>query len=185
MQAPSPGQFWKTPFIWEPGCPAPTSYGALRFVEADTQWLEQALGNVMANSLDESDQFAVSRGGSARAAAELLAVCPEYFEHPADWWRAGVDAAGQSVGFVLPVLFKDRAKWKDGRPQGTIFYMGVLPECRGHAYAQALLAEATRIFLAANCWRIFCDTASCNAPMLNAFHKAGYKECSPWQRPVA
>src|SRR5688572_23607704 len=103
MEALLPGHFWKTPFVWEPGCPEPGASTGLRFVEADPQWLAQALSCVLANSLDESDQYAVLQSGADRAAAELLAACPAYFEHNADWWRAAIDSAGQCVGFVLPV----------------------------------------------------------------------------------
>jgi hypothetical protein len=64
MEALLPGHFWKTPFIWEPGCPEPSASAGLRFVEADPLWLAQAVSAVMANSLDESDQFAVSRSSA-------------------------------------------------------------------------------------------------------------------------
>jgi ribosomal protein S18 acetylase RimI-like enzyme len=86
---------------------------------------------------------------------------------------------------VLPVLFQSEARCKDGHPQGTIFYIGVLPQFRGHGYALELLAEATQLFIEAKCWRIFCDTGSDNLPMVNAFRNAGYKERARWQRPVA
>ena len=94
------------------------------------------------------------------------------------------DEQGRLDGFVLPVLFKHRAKWKQGRPQGTIYYIGVLPPFRGRGYAQALLEEATRVFIEAGCWRIFCDASSRNAPMLEAFRRVGYKERATWQRPL-
>ena len=61
--------------------------------------------------------------------------------------------------------------------------MGVLPAFRGHALC--LLTQATRVFIAARCWRIFCDTCTTNAPMVQAFRTAGYREGQPWQRPLA
>ena len=185
MDAPQPGHFWKTPFIWEPGCAEPPAAASLNFISAPQGWLVSAMGEVMSTSLDESDNHAVQALGAEGAAEDLLAFWPEYFEKPIGWWRAAEDEQGQKVGFVLPVLFKDRAKWKEDKPQGTIFYMGVLPQFRGRRYAQALVHEATRIFKVADCWRIFCDASSRNAPMLQAFRQAGYIERSPWQRPVA
>jgi len=62
--------------------------------------------------------------------------------------------------------------------------MGVLPASRGKGYAAELLAQATRLLIAADCWRIFCDTSSHNEPMLKAFRRAGYEERTPWQRPL-
>jgi ribosomal protein S18 acetylase RimI-like enzyme len=140
---------------------------------------------VMADSLDESDRYAVAHGGAARAARELLAVDTDYFETRDGWWRVARDADGQMVGFVLPVLFRQAARWQGERPEGTIYYMGVLPACRGRGHGLRLLAEATRVFIAARCWRIFCDTGTANTPMVQAFRSAGYREGPPWQRPLA
>lgn len=180
-----PGHYWKTPFIWEPGCAEPPVAARVRFEAAPRDWLSTAIGQVMAHSLDESDRYAISHGGVGKAAADLMAVLPQYFVAPEGWARAALDACGQRVGFVLPVLFKDPSRWKEGQPQGTIFYMGVLPEYRGHGHGLELVHEATRVFIQAACWRIFCDTGSDNAPMVGTFRRAGYKERTPWQRAVA
>jgi len=185
MDAPQPGHFWKTPFIWEPGDPEPTATHSLRFAEPPAEWLTMAVGEVMSHSLDESDQYAITNVGRPRATAELLALVPQYFIRPDGWWSAAIDSAGHRVGFVLPVLFQEQARYKDGRPQGTILHMGVLPAYRGKGYGVALLMEATRILIQANCWRIFCDTATRNLPMVHAFRAAGYRERTPWQRPLA
>jgi ribosomal protein S18 acetylase RimI-like enzyme len=185
MDAPAPGNYWKTPFIWEPGCPEPPAENALRFVEASDAWPSEAIGQVMAASMDASDMHAVSHLGTSQAVAELLKVLPEYFERPNGWWRVGIDTQGHQVGFVLPVLFKDSSRSRNGKPQGTIFYMGVLPSFRGRGYGLALVNEATRVFSQADCWRIFCDTGTDNLPMVMAFRAASYQERTPWQRPVA
>jgi ribosomal protein S18 acetylase RimI-like enzyme len=185
MDAPQPGHFWKVPFIWEPGCPEPEESPSLAYEPIEPSWLEWALAEVMSNSVDESDAYAVSSSGARGAAVELLAVCPQYFERPVGWWRAAVTLTGERVGFTLPVLFKDPARFKERRPQGTIFYLGVLPKHRGNGFGQALLWHATRTFINAGCWRIFCDTSSRNEPMIRAFRRSGYLERSPWQRPVA
>ena len=154
-------------------------------MDATQEWLLGAAAEVMSHSLDESDRYAVANVGAAQAAAELLAMDTLYFERPAKWWRAAIDETGRKVGFVLPVIFRDKARWKDGRPQGTIFYMGVLPEYRGRGHAVTLLNEATRVFIEARCWQIFCDTGTDNTPMVKAFRQAGYRERTPWQRPLA
>ncbi len=135
--------------------------------------------------MDGSDQFTVSRIGVEAAVQEVYDLLPQYFERQPDWWRIGKDAQGQPVGFVLPVTFREERFWKDGRPQGTIFYMGVLPAFRGLGYGLELVHEATRMFLEAGCWRIFCDTGTDNAPMIKAFRQAGYVERKQWQRPLA
>jgi ribosomal protein S18 acetylase RimI-like enzyme len=85
---------------------------------------------------------------------------------------------------VLPVLFTEERFWKEDRAQGTILYMGVLPRFRGRRYALELVNEATRVFIEADCWRVFCDTGTENTPMVRTFRQAGYMEREPWQRPL-
>ena len=185
MDTPEPGHYWKTPFYWEPGCPLPPPRCPLSFEPASDDDLRPLIRAAMAMSMDESDRFNVSAIGVEAAVQEVFDILPLYFEREQDWWRVGKSADGRSVGFVLPVTFKEERFWRDGRAQGTVLYMGVLPGFRGHGYGLHLLHEATRIFLAANCWRIFCDTGTDNTPMINTFRQAGYLEREQWQRPLA
>ena len=179
------GHYWKTPFVWEEGCPAPKASSRLSYGVADGEWLTFAVAQTMASSLDESDIYAVSQNGKNQAASELITMAPQYFDMPPGWWIVAKDAESNRVGFVLSVLFKGDETWKDGRPEATIFYMGVLPAYRGRGYGQELLEEAVRTSQLANCWRLFCDTGTNNHPMVSAFRLAGFKERAPWQRPVA
>lgn len=183
LPPPEPGHFWKTPFVQEPP-QAPADDGVLRFAPAPPGWLAEALAQVMASGPDESDRAAVQALGAAGAAAELLQVDPEWFRVPEGGWRQACDAEGRAVGFVLPVTMVPAHTWRDGRPQGTVYYMGVLPALRGRGHGGRLLAEAGRAFAAAGCWRGFCDASSANAPMLAAFRRAGWQERPPWQRPL-
>jgi ribosomal protein S18 acetylase RimI-like enzyme len=188
VEAPDPGMYWKIPFMWEPGCQVPTppepGAAALHFLPAEAEWLRQALAIAMASSLDESDRIAVQRAGAGGAADELLAICPDLFDHADEWWRVAVDSADQYVGFVLPALMRDRSSGKNGLPKGTIVYIAVMPDFRGRGHSHPLLAEATRVLAAAGCGCILCDTASTNSPMIRAFRAGGYLEQPPWQRPL-
>lgn len=184
MSEAPPGQFWKTPFFWDPTCPPPAP-ARLAFRPVDEAWLPGALAQVMATSVDESDQHEVATLGADGAARALLDVMPSYFEREAGWWRSAHTAGGDAVGFVLPARFRAAKNWREGRPEGTVFYVGVLPAFRGQGHGAQLLAEATRVFIAANCWRGFCDTSSRNEPMKRAFRSAGYREQAPWLRPIA
>jgi len=182
---PAPGHFIKIPFLWKPGCPVPAPEERLRFRAADRTWLEDALGQVMASSPDASDAHAVQQMGARGAALDLLGAVHPYFEFAADWWQCADDERGEAVGFVLPVVFADPARTRDGLREATIFHMGVLPTQRGKGYGRALLAQATRTLCGVGVWRIFCDTAASNAPMIAAFRAAGYAEREPWQRPIS
>jgi ribosomal protein S18 acetylase RimI-like enzyme len=184
MEAPQPGHFWKTPFFWSPGATLPSPSASLQFRAAETGWLAEAVSEVMASSIDESDQAAVAELGAAGAASELLDVPIDYFEIRRDWWVQASANDGEPVGFVLLALLKPEKYWKEGKTQGTIYYMGVLPSQRGRGLALGLLRQAMRLFNEAACWRVFCDASSRNAPMIRAFRTAGFKEHQPWQRPV-
>lgn len=184
MDAPRPGHFWKVPFVWEPGGPLPPAQGALRFEPAPADWLAPALAEVMASSIDESDQAAVAELGAQGAADELLVVDEGYFEPCPGGWQRACTADGTPVGLLLPVLMRPERTVRDGHRTGTIYYLGVLPAARGRGHGGELLDEATRTFVAAGCWRIFCDTSARNAPMLAAFRHRGYRERAAWERPL-
>ena len=185
MDTLQPGHYWKTPFYWETGCPLPPAESKLRFEPVSDETLRPFIESVMATSMDESDRFNVPRIGIGAAVQEVFDLLPQYFKRQPDWWRVGKNEQGYPVGFVLPVTFKEERFWKDEKPQGTILYMGVLPEFRGLGYGLNLVHEATRVFASANCWRIFCDTGTDNTPMIRAFRLAGYMERNQWQRPLA
>ena len=176
-----PGYHLKIPFVWEPGCPVPNQTSCLRFRPAPTDWLTEALSEVLATSLDRADQLAVAENGAHRAATVLLALSSPHFEQEPDWWQLAQIQGGEPVGFVLCSVFA-----RDGGhpPDGTIFYMGVRPVHRGEGYGRQLLDQATRTLVRIGVRRIVCDTAACNAPMIAAFRHAGYIEKEPRERPL-
>lgn len=182
---PRPGYFIKIPFFWKPGDPVPAPDGRLRFRDADDAWLEDALAQVMATSPDPSDAHAVQRLGTLGAARDLLGEARPFFDFAPAWWQRADDEHGEPVGFVLPVVFAQEERTRDGLREGTIFYVGVLPAQRGKGHGHALLAQATRTLCSVGVWRIFCDTAENNAPMIAAFRAAGYLERGPWERPIS
>lgn len=176
------GYYLKIPFVWEPGCPLPAQAARMRFRIADPDWLVGALSSVLATSPDPSVQLVVKEGGPHKAASSLLALSSPHFEQLPEWWQLAETEAGQPVGFVLPSLFAGKAG--NHSREGTIFYLGVLPEHRGKGYGHELLAQATRILHQAGVKRILCDTAACNMPMIAVFRAAGYIEGETWERPL-
>src|SRR2546421_12819939 len=116
MDTLQPDHYWKTPFFLEPGRAAVPATSALTFETVPDDWLLDAVAQVMAKSLDESDRYAVPRSGPTRSAGDLLAMPSQYFEKRSGWWRRGLDTDGHTVGVVLPVLFHAQKTWKDGHP---------------------------------------------------------------------
>ena len=143
--------------------------------------LISALAQVLSSSIDASDQKKVLKIGVRRAAKQFIDESRDDFSYQDEWWQFGVNHHEQIVGFVLPVIYQGGTK--DGLEEGTIYYMGVLPEYRGLGFANDLLLKGTRILQDVGVWRVFCDTDVNNLPMISAFKKVGYRQCSePWKR---
>ena len=139
--------------------------------------------SVMASSLDASDQKRASENDLYAVVKGFLDSAREDFSYQPGWWQFGINANGDIVGFVLPVIFNGSAK--EGLEEGTIYYLGVLPEYRGLGFANDLLAQGTRTLQEVGVWQVFCDTAVANVPMIFAFKRVGYRQYSkPWERPV-
>lgn len=135
--------------------------------------LIDAVGRVLADSLDRSDQKSVAELGAQEAARQFVAEAADYFGYELSWWQLAYDDGGELVGFVQPVIYPDCRK--DGLEEATIYYVGVLPEQRGKGYAYDLLCRCTHILQEIGVWRIYCDTDLLNTPMIRTFLKAGYE----------
>lgn len=93
--------------------------------------------------------------------AEELAL----YKSPREWWRIASLLSGDPVGFVIPARNDYNA---------IIAHIGVVPGHRGHGYIDELLAEGTRVLADLDVPRIRASTDVGNAPMANAFQRAGW-----------
>jgi RimJ/RimL family protein N-acetyltransferase len=142
----------------------PTGRLALLPESNDARFVE-LFRRVAAGSLDATTRRAVDAVGDEAFAREELDF---YRSAPGDraWWRVARDAQGVLVGFVIP----------SATEQGpNIGYLGVVPEARGHGYADELLAEATCFHARTGALRISATTDLLNAPMAAAFARQGYR----------
>ena len=178
--------YWKVPFVWEEPKPLIEVPSRLRFKSLEAisnQVLISALAQVMDSSIDASDQNDVLQRGSRQAAEKFLAESHEGFSYQDEWWQFGFNSNNEIVGFVFPVVYEGGAK--DGLEEGTIYYIGVLPEYRSLGFANDLLLKGTRVLQEIGVWRVFCDTAVNNAPMISVFQRVGYRQHGePWERPL-
>ena len=176
----------KVPFVWEEPKPLIEVSPRLTFesVKAtrDPQLISIA-ARVMTASLDPSDQRRASAADPHAAVKLFLSSARDDFSYQDQWWQLGLNDNGDIVGLVLPVTFNGCAK--AGLEEGTIYYIGVVPEYRGLGFATDLLAQGTRTLQEVGVWRIFCDTAVDNVRMISAFKRVGYRQYGePWERPV-
>lgn len=106
-----------------------------------------------------------------RLAADYFVLLQnEHWAYQPQWWQLAYTTEGVLVGFVQPLIFRATPR------EGTIGYIGVLPEQRGHRYVDDLLAKAHHVLQEADVLEMYCDTDSENFPMIGAFQRAGYQE---------
>lgn len=178
--------FLKVPFVWEEPKPLIELSPRLNFepvkAKHDNQ-LVSVVARVMASSMDASDQRRALEDNPHAAVEMFLNSATDGFSYQDDWWQFGINPTGNIVGVVLPVTFNGCAK--AGLEEGTIYYMGVLPEYRGLGFANDFLSQGTRILQEIGVWQIFCDTAVANVRMISAFKRVGYRQYDePCERPV-
>jgi RimJ/RimL family protein N-acetyltransferase len=138
----------------------------LRFGPAsDDALVLEVLARVFDDTLDAAVRDDVERHGVRGAAERTLA---EVAGMPGgrDWWRLAYDAGGRMVGVVMPTRNPSSA---------TIGYLGVVPEHRGHRYADDLVAEALHRFAEAGAVEADDGTDVGNVPMAAAFARCGYR----------
>jgi len=182
---PAPLRYWKVPFELS-GERLDLAAGTGN----DGTWVD-ALGDprlllviadVLAASVDPADIASVGALGPEAAARQLIDLAAEGAVHWREgWWELLLE--GEVVaGFVLPVVF-DGCRRGD-LDEGTIFYVGVSPALRGKGFGRTLLRRATQRLTDHGVWRIYCDTAENNAPMLHLFETEGWERLEPHLRPI-
>jgi GNAT superfamily N-acetyltransferase len=150
-------------------------------VADEVKGLSLLVGSVLASSVDASDVAAVDALGPDGAAAKVLSP-PAGYGYDVRWWQV-LTLDGVPAGFVLPVIFGGCAR--DGLDEATIYHMGVAPEYRGRGLARLLLRRATNTMLDHGVWRISCDTAAANRPMIYLFESEGWTRHAARECPVA
>jgi ribosomal protein S18 acetylase RimI-like enzyme len=140
------------------------------------------VAQVLTGSPDASDVSNVGEMGEVGAARDMIRAAPDWgCSHESGWWQLLI-SHGHVAGFVLPVTYDNCVR--DGLDEGTIFHMGVLPDHRGQGLGRSLLRQATRTMLGHGVWRIYCDTALNNAPMIHLFETEGWTRLPVHRQPV-
>ena len=83
---------------------------------------------------------------------------------------------------MLPATFEGCER--DGLDEATLIHVGVRPALRGQGLGRLLLRRATATLVEHGVWRIYCDTAAENEPMLRLFETEGWTRFPPHQRPT-
>jgi RimJ/RimL family protein N-acetyltransferase len=155
-------------YEWTPQDGLPAASERLTFrAEPDDEVFVELFGRVLAGSLDTSTTSAAAKIGAQAQARADVALYRDSLIGERSWWRVAENAAGEPVGFALP---------SKNNSFPVVGYLGVLPEHRGHGYADDLLAEITRILVAeVDAQKIRADTDLVNTPMAASFERVGYR----------
>jgi RimJ/RimL family protein N-acetyltransferase len=155
-------------FEWTRAAGLPPDSGRLAFrAEPDDEVFAGLFRRVLAGTLDTTTSK-TARVVGPRAQARLdVAFYRDKMLGDRAWWRVAATADGEIVGFGVPSANADMP---------VVGYLGVLPEHRGHGYADDIVAEITRVLVAeAGAEAIHADTDLVNQPMAAAFERAGYR----------
>jgi RimJ/RimL family protein N-acetyltransferase len=120
---------------------------------------EQAIGQVTVGTLDRQDRARVRKCGAAETARWYMRVLKEEGFKPAEWLLG--------CGLVVPKRLNDR--------EGTIDYIGVVPELRGSGYGFDLLVKGTALLQQNGSKTVVAETDSENLPFHAELERAGYK----------
>jgi ribosomal protein S18 acetylase RimI-like enzyme len=144
---------------WRSPWPDPFTYASLADA-GEVVFIETLAGMVEPSTADPAD-------AARREFADFLEMAGAAFD-PARWLLALVD--GQPAGLALPQPFPD------GPAEGTLFWVGLLPEWRGRGWGRALHGRGLEELERAGVRRYVGSTAVDNAAMRRVFALNGCEE---------
>lgn len=150
---------------WVAATGLPPRAGRLSFrAPADDAAVLDVVARTFTDTLDSGTRRNSERHGLAATVRSFV----DGFPRSRSLWRLGYDARGACVGIVVPDLGAER--WGP-----DLAYLGVLPEHRGHGYADDLLVEASHLLVEQGAEDIGATTDVGNVPMAAAFARCGYE----------
>jgi RimJ/RimL family protein N-acetyltransferase len=103
--------------------------------------------------------------------AEMMLQIIESTRHDKSWWRVALNAEGQPIGIVIPII---------GFGEPTIGFIGVSPGVRGRGVATRLLLEARSVVAHHGYSSLSAETDAGNRAMHRALAKSGFVR--QWQK---
>ena len=159
----------KRRFVWkDPGAavevPARLAFRPLSDVGEDA--FTRAVQRVTEGTLDREHQVRVTESGAQEAARRYMQELKDADLQPT-WWMLGYLADGTLCGLVVPQKLSDA--------EGTINYIGVVPEQRGNGYGLDLLRKGTALLQQGGFKDVAAETDSENTPLNAELELAGYR----------
>ena len=155
-------------YLWTPAAGLPDQAGRLVFLaEPDDEVFVGLFARVLTGTLDATSAQRSDQVGVETQAREDVEFYRDKMQGDRAWWRVARAPDGQPAGFGIPSA---------NTQSPVVGYLGVLPDYRGHGYADEILAEITHVLAdEARATEIHADTDLENRPMAVAFDRAGYQ----------
>jgi len=125
-----------------------------------------AARRVTQGTLDQADQTDMKKYGPDAAGRMYVALLKD-IEFLSDEWQLGFLSDGRLCGLVVP----QRLPFED---EGTINYIGVVPELRGSGYGFDLLMKGTALLQRRGLKTVIAETDVLNRPPHAHLERAGY-----------
>ena len=126
----------------------------------------EALGRVTEATLDREDQADIARLGLGAAGPAYMALLRD-LEFLPDEWQLAYLPEGRLCGLVVPQAI-------EVSNEGTINYIGVVPEARGSGYGFDLLIKGTAQLQRRGLKTVVAETDVENRPLHAHLERAGY-----------
>jgi len=154
-------------YEWTPAAGNPRAPGQLTFrQEPNDEVFVDLFSRTLTGTLDATSRKAAETSSPHAQARQDVLFYRERMSGQRSWWRVAETRSGEVAGFGIP---------SQNTALPVVGYLGVLPEHRGHGYADEILDEITRVLVAeAGATKIHADTDLANRPMAAAFARAGY-----------
>ena len=159
----------KKRYVWDDRGTAVAVPARLQFrslVDVGEDAFTDALARVTEQTLDRQDLARVEKTGVAETARWYMRLLKESDFEPVDW-LLGYLADGRLGGLVVPKRIDDK--------EGTIDYIGVVPELRGADYGFDLLSKGTALLQHKGFKTVVAETDSVNLPFHAELERAGYR----------
>ena len=159
----------KKRYVWQDSGKAVRVRMRLRFksmAEVGEQEFERAVGRVTVGTFDREDRARLRKSGAAETARWYMCILREGEVKPTEW-LLGYVPDGRLCGLVVPKRLDDK--------EGTIDYIGVVPELRGSGYGFDLLVKGTALLQQNGFKTVVAEVDSENLPFHAELERAGYK----------
>jgi ribosomal protein S18 acetylase RimI-like enzyme len=159
----------KKRYVWQDTGAAVKVQMRLRFksmADIGEYSFEQAIGQVTVGTLDREDRARTRKSGVAETARWYMQILKEGEFRPTEW-LVGYLRDGRLCGLVVPKRLDDK--------EGTIDYLGVVPELRGSGYGFDLLAKGTALLRQRGFKTVVAETDCENRPFPAQLERAGYR----------